>query len=108
MLVAAHAGFIARDAGHVLVHAVRLGRTVPVAAVLKAEPPPTKKEGRTKSAPGRSRGNTRAQTCEERAPVGATETERVQIPHGAKHTALLVKALRAGEAVPGVICQKHT
>lgn len=105
MLVAAHAVFVARDAGHVLFHAVRLGRAALVAAVLKADTPPKKKRRKNKICTSLFTGSTRAQTCEERAPVGATETEREfrSVMVSAKHTALLVKALRAGEAVPGVI-----
>lgn len=96
MLVAAHAVFIARNAAHVLVHAVRLGRTVLVAAVLKADPTPKKEEEQ----------NLHLVVHEHKGAKEGTETQRSE-PSWCL-TALLVKALHAGEAVPGVICQRHT
>lgn len=96
MLVAAHAVFVARDAGHVLFHAVRLGRAALVAAVLKADTPPKKKRRKNKICTSLFTGSTNVRRKE-------TEREFRSVMVSAKHTALLVKALRAGEAVPGVI-----
>lgn len=100
VLITAHAVAITWDAGHVFVHAVRLSRAVPVAAVLKTN----------------SRScvyacglpNTQLHSHSKTGLFSLCREARSRITATVRHTALLVEALNAGEAMLGVICWKQT
>lgn len=113
MFITAHTVVITWNAGHVLFHAVRLSRAVFVAAILKTD----NKSGSlylrfslTHTNPLYPHSKKRAlfilaeQWTERQSECRETRSHMATV----RHTALLVKALSAGQAMPGVICRKQT
>ena len=115
MYIAAHTVVIARNAGHVLFHAVCLRWAVFVAAILKTD----NKSSSLYTCRSPSHKHTHTVLSQQKkGPFFILAWQWTERQSGCRearshmetvrHTALLVKALNAGQAMPGVICWKQT
>ncbi len=122
MFITAHTVIITWNADHLLFHTVRFSRAVSVAAILKTDNKSSSFYLQfSLSLPLHTHTHTRTQIhctlTQKKGPFlflhsselkGRATAELRSHMATVRHTALLVKALSAGQAMPGVICWKQT